>query len=755
MAASIGAPRVLLRRLREIMARPESPQDRLDKIVVQIAANMVAEVSSIYLRRQDNSLELFATEGLNPDAVHNTHLARGEGLVGLIAERAQPLNLADAQTHPSFSYRPETGEDPYHSFVGVPILRGGQTLGVLTVQNRVRRHYSEEEIEALQTTAMVIAELIASGEIDGAGGVAQVLQPARSVKIDGQVLSEGIALGHVVLHEPRVVPTALIAEDVGVEIARMKSAMDELTNRIDTMLSRRDMARAGEHRDVLEAYRMFAQDRGWRRRLTEAVSTGLTAEAAVQRVQTDLRARMLRQRDPYMRERLHDLDDLSYRLLRVLAGASDTAAVESIPADAILVARNMGPAELLDYDSTRLRGLVLEEGSASSHVAIVARALDIAALGMVEGCVDQVDPGDEAVIDAETGEFHCRPSQEVVDAYSDKVRFRAKRQQQFARLKDRPAVTTDGAKIDLLMNAGLLVDLPHLDESGAEGIGLFRTELQFMIASAFPRLNQQMKTYKAILDGAGGRPVIFRSLDIGGDKVLPYLRHDHEENPALGWRALRISLDRPGLFRTQIRALLRASVDRELRLMLPMVVDISEFDAAKALIEKERAFLKVHGYAEPKAVMVGAMIEVPSILWQLDQFLPHVDFVSVGSNDLLQFMFAADRSNIRVADRYDPLSCAVFRALKQVVVAANRYNVPLTLCGEMAGKPLEAMALIGLGFRAISMAPASIGPVKEMILTLDAGHLEREVSSALESKETSLRPMLSAYAARNGIAVGG
>ncbi len=753
MATSIGAPRILLRRLREIMARPESPQKRLDRIVVEIAANMVAEVSSIYLRRQDNSLELFAIEGLNPNAVHNTHLARGEGLVGLIAELAQPLNLTDAPKHPSFSYRPETGEDPYHSFLGVPILRGGQTVGVLTVQNRALRHYSEEEVEALQTTAMVIAELISSSEISAAPGVAQALQRTRSVKIDGIVLSDGIALGHVVLHEPRILPTKLIAENVNAEIRRINGAIDELTDTIDSLLSRRDLAPAGEHRDVLEAYRMFSQDRGWRRRLTEAVATGLTAEAAVKRVQTATRARMLRQRDPYLRERLQDLEDLSHRLLRVLSGAAGTAAVESLPEDAILVAHNMGPAELLDYDRTRLKGLVLEEGGPSSHVAIVARALDIPALGMVQGAIDQVDPGDTVIVDAESGEFHCRPSQEIVDAYTDKIHLRAERQKQFARLRDKPAITKDGRKINLLINAGLLVDLPHLDESGAEGIGLFRTELQFMIASTFPRLNQQVETYKSIIDGAHARPVVFRSLDIGGDKVLPYLRHDHEENPAMGWRAMRMALDRPGLLRTQIRALLRASEDRNLRVMLPMIADMSEFNAARDLLDKERALLTVHKRAQPKSVQLGAMIEVPSILWQLDLLLPNVDFISVGSNDLLQFMFAADRTNIRVADRYDPLNPAVLSALRHIVEAAARHNVPLTLCGEMASKPIEAMALIGLGFRSISMAPAAIGPVKEMILNLDATHLERMLLAALGQTEKSLRPLLLDYASENGIVI--
>jgi phosphotransferase system enzyme I (PtsP) len=473
----------------------------------------------------------------------------------------------------------------------------------------------------------------------------------------------------------------------------------------------------------------------------------------VQRVRNDTRARMLRMPDPRMRDRLHDIDDLSNRLLRLLSGGVGTAATGSLPQDAIVVARTMGPAELLDYDRQRLRGLVLEEGGAASHVAIVARALGIAALTQVKGVLEAVEPGDAAIVDAEGGELHVRPTQEVVSAYADKVRFRARRQAQYAALRTVPSVTLDGQRIAIHINAGLLFDLPHLDQSGADGIGLFRTELQFMISATFPRLEQQTRLYKAILDAAGDRPVVFRSLDVGGDKVLPYFRGSHEENPAIGWRAIRMALDRPALFRTQIRALLRAAAGRELRVMLPMIADVSEFEAARALIDREVTILKRHGRPEPKTLMVGAMIEVPALLWQLDRLLSLADFASVGSNDLLQFLFAADRGNTRVAGRFDALNPAVLKALKLIVETAKKHDVPLNLCGEMAGRPLEAMALIGLGFRSISMAPASVGPVKAMILSLDAGNLAQRLDELLESKDTSLREELKRFAAEQGVQI--
>ena len=752
MPVSVGAPRQLLRRLREVMAARESAQARLDRVVVLIASNMVAEVCSLYLRRRDGSLELFATEGLNPEAVHNTHLKSGEGLVGLIAEQAEPMQFPDAQHHPAFSYRPETGEEVYQSFVGVPVLRGGHSIGVLTVQNRTQRNYSDEEIEALQTTAMVLAEMIASGGLV----TEEVSTEARrelAARFDGVSISEGVALGHVVLHEPRIVVTRLIAEDIELERRRLSQAIEELTGMIDRMMERGDMARAGEHREVLEAFRMFAHDHGWRRRLDEALITGLTAEAAVQRVRNDTRARMLRSPDPHSRDRLHDIDDLSNRLLRLLYGGVATAATGNLPQDAIVVARTMGPAELLDYDRQRLRGLVLEEGGQASHVAIVARALGIAALTQVKGVLEAVEPGDAAIVDAETGELHVRPTQEVVSAYADKVRFRARRQAQYAALRTVPSVTLDGERVALHVNAGLLFDLPHLDQSGADGIGLFRTELQFMISATFPRLEQQTRLYKAILDAAGDRPVVFRSLDVGGDKVLPYFRAAKEDNPAIGWRAIRMALDRPALFRTQIRALLRAASGRDLRIMLPMIADVSEFAAARALVDRELLILKRHGRTEPRSLMVGAMIEVPALLWQLDRIMQLADFASVGSNDLMQFLFAADRGNMRVAGRFDALNPANLKALKLIAETAKKHDVPLNLCGEMAGRPIEAMALIGLGYRSISMAPASLGPVKAMILSLDAGNLAQRLDELLESKDTSLREDLKRFAAEQGVQI--
>jgi phosphotransferase system, enzyme I, PtsP len=753
MRGALGGPRVLLRRLREVMAEPVSAQDRLDKVVVLIAANMVAEVCSVYVLRVDGTLELYATEGLKREAVHETVLKADEGLVGLVASEANPINLSDAQAHPAFSFRPETGEEIYHSFLGVPVLRAGNTLGVLVVQNRARRTYTEEEEEALQTTAMVLAEMIASGELSSIARPGAEPIARHSINISGTALSDGIALGHVVLHEPRVVITNVIADDVPRELKRLDAAIATFRADLDRLLEHGEVADGGEHREVLEAYRMFGYDQGWLHKMREAVMTGLTAEAGVERVQSDTRARMLRASDPYLRDRLHDLDDLANRLMRVLMGQDHAPSKERLPENAILVARSMGPAALLDYDRKRLRGLVLEEGGPTSHVSIVARALGIPTVGEIANATGLVEPGDAIIVDGTSGDVHMRPPADLETAYAERVKLRARRQEQYRALRDKPCVTKDGHKFALMINAGLTIDLPHLDETGAAGIGLFRTELQFMVADTLPRTNEQLGLYRTVLDAAGKRPVTFRTLDIGGDKVLPYLRNVEEENPALGWRAIRLGLDRPGLLRSQVRALLRAAGGRELRLMFPMIAMVEEFDKAKALVEMELTHLRRHGHALPERVHIGTMLEVPALLFQLEELLTRVDFLSVGSNDLMQFLYAADRGNARVSQRFDPLSAPVLRALKDIADMARKHGKPVALCGELASQPIGALALAILGYRALSLSPSAVGPVKALLLDLDCRKGETAILPFLEQPvgSVSIRHKLEGFAAAEGL----
>jgi phosphotransferase system enzyme I (PtsP) len=737
------------------MAEPVSAQDRLDKIVIQIAANMVAEVCSVYVMRGDGTLELFATEGLNREAVHLTTMRAGEGLVGLIAATAEPLALSDAQSHPAFSYKPETGEEIYHAFLGVPLLRAGNTLGVLVVQNRTYRVYAEEEMEALQTTAMVLAEMIASGELQALAPLDTGTALRRPLHQRGVSLADGVGLGHVVLHEPRVVVKNLIAENVEAETKRLDSAIGEVRASIDELIERGDVAHHGEHREVLETFRMFAHDQGWLRRMREAVASGLTAEAAVERVQSDNRARMLRQTDPYLRDRLHDLDDLANRLLHRLVGRDLVAERSTLPDNAIIVARSMGPAALLDYDRSRLRGLVLEEGGPTSHIAIVARALGIPAIGEVANATSLVEPGDAIIVDGGAADVQIRPRPDVEAAYAEKARLRARRQEQYRRLRDVPSVTKDGVEVSLQLNAGLVIDLPHLHETGAVGVGLFRTELQFMVAERMPSATEQQALYNAVFAAAGDLPVTFRTLDIGGDKILPYMQSMEEENPALGWRAIRIGLDRPGLLRAQVRALLKAAGERPLKIMFPMVATCDEFERAKTIVDREKVYLSRHGHTLSSDLKLGVMLEVPALLFQIDEICRAADFISVGSNDLMQFLFAVDRDNRMVANRFDPLSAPALRALKLVAEKAAAAGCTATVCGEIGGRPLEAMALIGLGYRSLSMAPTAIGPVKAMLLEMHAAEVGALLNEELDRAGggESVRPALAAFAESRGIPV--
>ncbi|WP_284223449.1 phosphoenolpyruvate--protein phosphotransferase [Brevundimonas denitrificans] len=745
-------PRNLLRQIREAMAGAAPAQERLDTVVRIIAQSMVAEVCSIYLRRASGELELFATQGLKPEAVHTTRLRPGEGLVGEVARSAAPISLSDAPSHPSFAYRPETGEDPYHAFLGAPLLRGGRAIGVLVVQNRSERRYDDEEVEDIQTIAMVLAETVASGELLAQDELRDIeVAPHRPERLKGQRFAEGLAYGHVILHEAPVAPENLLAENQQVEEIRLREALIGLKANIDSILDGGQGKLAGLPFEVLETYRMFADDRGWNRSLEEAVRTGLTAEAAVDRVRNEHRARFAQARDPYIKERLHDFEDLANRLLRVLAG--DRPGERELPDDAILVARNLGPADLLEYPRHKLRGLLLEEGSAASHAAIVARALQIPCVGRIMGVRDRLSEGDLVIVDGETGETYLRPRPDMLAAVQSRMLVRSARQAEFAKLRDVPAVTLDGTRITVLTNAGLAVDLENLDATGAEGIGLFRTEFQFMVSEELPRLNSQTALYTLVLDTAGDRPVTFRTLDIGGDKVLPYLETEREENPALGRRAIRLGLDRPGLLRLQLRALLTAAAGRELRVMFPMIATVDEFRAARELVDVECAWAKRRGRALPALLRVGAMIECPSLLWHLDALLPLTDFVSVGTNDLFQYMFAADRTNPLVSDRYDPLSPPALRALAEIQKKCADTGTPVSVCGELAGRPLEAFALLTLGFTRLSAPAGGVGPVKRMILSADLTAARRGMANLLGSSAGSIRGELESLARKLNVTI--
>jgi len=740
-----GGSRALLRELRKVMAGAGDGQQRLDTVVRLVAQNMVAEVCSIYLKRDETTLELCATQGLRPDSVHSARLRVGQGLVGRIAERAEPFATDDAENAPGFRYLPETGEERYKSFVGVPVQRLGEMMGVLVVQNEAPRIYDDDDIEALEVVAMVIAEMAEAGAFLGSAGVAA--GPGRRqgpVRITGRSASDGTAVGPVHLHEPRLVVFNPVGDDPRNERARLDAAVAAMRGDVDRLLAESAPGRSSEQREIFEAYRMVAYDKGWLRRLYQAIDGGLSAELAVEKVQSDARARLGRVADPYLRERLQDLDDLAHRLMRHLLDPSNGPEA-SVPDGAILVARTLGPGELMDH-AGRVSGVVLEEGSLSSHAAIVARALAIPMIVQAERITRDANAGDIVAVDGDRGEVHLRPEAPMLDHLQGRIAQASEARQAYRELVGRPATTRDGATVALKMNAGVLADLPSLKNSGAEGVGLYRTELQFMIRPNLPRREAQAALYARVLDAAEGAEVIFRTLDIGSDKVLPYIRRDHETNPALGWRAIRVGLDRPRLFRMQIQALIRAAAGRPLSIMFPMVAEAEEYFAARDLVAGEVERLARLGHPRPARLAVGLMFEVPALVHAPDRLYAEADFISVGGNDLLQFYFAADRENERVHPRYDSMHVSYLSFLAQIVARCHAHGTRLSFCGEAAGRPPEALALAALGFRELSMRAASIGPVKQTLIGADLRAVRAEIDAAGARGDRSVRAELEEFA---------
>lgn len=752
MPYNLPATRLLMNSLRQVMAEDIDPRARLDHVVRLVASTMVADVCSIYLSQPDGALLLIATQGLNIEAVATTRLSSNEGLVGLVARRAQPMAIQDAPRHPSFSYRPETGEDPFHAFLGVPILRGGRVIGVLTVQNRTARQYGEEEIDSLQTISMVLAEIVDRLDPENLTATGDNRRERRLATLQGRVFCEGLGYGRAVLHDPIVPAAKFFAADQEAESGRLIGGLDELRASIDRMVAIDGAALGDDPRDVMETYRLLAHDPGWAAKLQEGVRSGLSAEASVDRARREHRARLQSARDPYLRERLYDLEDLDNRLLRILGGDEGKPVISE--ERSVLVARRLGPAELLEYANAGLRAILIEEAAASSHAAIVARAMGIPTLGGIPGLTTRIDQGDWVIVDAEEGSLHVRPDDSLYDAYKARVALRSERQAIYASLTDQPAKTGDGTHIPLMLNAGLDLDLDMLDSAGADGVGLFRTEFQFLVSDALPRLNEQVALYERVLEKAKGKPVIFRTLDVGGDKVLPALSQIREENPALGWRSIRFALDHPGLFRRQLRALVRAAGTRPLTVMFPMVTVPSEFRAAREMLMKEIEWTHNHTGKQPSELKVGVMLETPALAYGLPELAEEIDFVSVGTNDLMQFFFAADRMSPAVSDRYDFVCPSFLRFLREVSDGCRAGDISLSACGESTASTLSALCFVALGFEQLSMQGGAIGPVKRMICSIkDLSAFQKDFFAALDKPNDAFRNQVLAIARHHGIEV--
>ncbi|MBP7952215.1 MAG: phosphoenolpyruvate--protein phosphotransferase, partial [Sphingorhabdus sp.] len=455
-------------------------------------------------------------------------------------------------------------------------------------------------------------------------------------------------------------------------------------------------------------------------------------------------------------DRSLDLEGLANRLLRIVSGQMSTAAQMGLRHDSILIARNMGPAELLEYDKRRLRGVVLEEGSLTAHVIIVARAMGIPVLGRVAGVRHQIRDGDMLLLNADEKSLIVRPSEAAIDAFQDALADQIKKRARYAALRDEKPVTLDGTRISVMVNAGLRDDVAAVASTGADGIGLFRTEFQFLISATLPQREKQQRFYREVLDAAGEKPVIFRTIDVGGDKALPYIRAGQidEENPALGWRAVRLSLGQEGLMKAQARALLEASAGRTLNVMFPMLSEPWEFDACKAIFEAQLEYLSNRKKPLPSRIRYGAMLEVPALADALDILLPKIDFLSIGTNDLTQFLFAADRADPRLAERYDWIGPPILRFIRRVVKSNVGHDVDIAVCGEMGGRTLEALALMGVGIKRLSITPAAVGPIKAMIRSADLAQVSAKVEAMLAAPPANFREELTHWAMEQGIEIG-
>lgn len=749
----------LLRRVREVMAGEViAPQERLDKISAILLSELKADACSIYRMRPGNILELAATSGLNKTAVGVTRLTIGEGIVGSVASQRQPISISCIAQHPNFILRPETGEQHIQGGIAaVPLQRDNELLGALSLQSTRKKRFSLDAVDLLETVAMLITDLVVALSSQDSETLERDIPTSKILQ--GIPLHIGLAEGTAVIHAQRVDIPLLMSKNSGREQERFERALLSMNENLETLFdeTQQQETPSKDQQNILETFQMFAKDQGWLSKIRQAIGGGYTAEAAAQKTLNDIRSRLYASQDLYMRESLWDFEDLTYRLIEHLQGkekgkAKNLKNLKDLDG-IIVVAKSLGPAELLEYQKYNVRAVLLEEGVQTAHVAILARSLNIPIIGRIPEVTTRIFTQDTILVDGKAGTAIVRPSG------LDEQDFRERKAKQDAIQKEAhevlplPPITVDGVRISLNLNAGLIGDLDQLQETGADGVGLYRTEIPFMMQKEFPDVLYQNNLYSELYARVQEKPLVFRTLDIGGDKVLPYFNRLKEDNPMLGWRSIRIGLDRPMLLRKQIRAMIGAAKGNQLHIMFPMISEVSEFLEAKALVQRELAREDALGHLTPLEIKYGAMIEVPALVWRLDQLLPHTDFISIGTNDLFQFFFAVDRGNPYVANHFDTLSPAFLSLLDEIKTKAERHHCPLSICGEMASRPLEALALIGLGYRSLSMGASAIGASKMMIRSANLKVLEDFLVTLLPLTTPSIRNALISFAKDNQIKI--
>lgn len=721
-----------------VSERTEAPK-KLEKIMKLLALRFKADMAAAYMTVDDHYLALFCSS--DEQNTLKTTIRYGEGFIGKTASMQQTL-CTDCVT-----------DQNCPCILGTPLLQWNKTSGVLLLFNKEKKVYEPSEIEAFESVAMFLTTFFSTEEIVH---YKKKLAKSRGLyfkdRLKGLVINKGYGIGVAVVHRRTNNVKELFGKDKALERQRLLSAREKMTKSLDEKFDAQKIG-SGVHAEILETYRMFAQDKGWYKKIDGYIETGLTAEAAIERAYEDLNARLSESRDIYLKERLHDMRDIADRLCRFLNQDEKKISPFAQADDIVLVAKTMGPADLMDYDYKKIRALILEDGTPTMHVSIVARALNIPAITKTYGLFQDVKEGEILAVDGQEGYVYVHPTPDIVQKFEEKQKEARLLADQLKKLTKQPSKTLDGVKISLNLNVGLDFDFDYIETTRPNGIGLYRTEMPFMSSDSMPDGKTQTAFYQKLLDRAGHKKVIFRSLDVGSDKLLPYWGELSEPNPAIGWRSIRITLDRRAILRQQMKAFIKAAAGKELNVMFPMIADLEEFLEAKETLLLELEKEKTKGLKMPSKVNIGLMIEVPSIIFQLDDVLKKADFISIGTNDLAQFMFACDRSNPRITNRYDVLSAPFLRVMQQIIQKADKAGVYCSVCGEMASNPVEAMALIGLGYRNLSVSGPSFGVVKNLIRSLRIQDIADYMQILLQSNKKTLRPQLVAYAHDHGIAI--
>ena len=728
----------MLSQLREIVqdvtAAPTF-HEALAVMVREVRAALGTEVCSVYLRIPGRSQYLFAAnEGLNPDAVGRATIEAGIGLVGLVGERAEPVNLEAASEHPRYFHMPETGEEPFNAFLGAPIIHHREVLGVLVVQQRERRRFDEDEEALLVTLSAQLAAVIAHAEAVGdMANLVNASDDRDDLKFQGIAGSPGVALGVATVVYPSVsldgVPDKE-AENVTVELMVFDRAVESVRNDIRRISEQFAQSLPREELALFDVYLHMLDDDAITGDVRQRIHRGEWAQGALKNVIREHLGRFKRMEDAYLRERATDVEDLG---LRVLAYLQDIRTHKThFPPDTILVGEEITPSMLTNVPAERLKGVVSKRGAVNSHVAILARALDIpAVMGVVELPIHELD-GQPLIVDGHYGELYANPSAKLTTDYQAVLAEDQEFAEELSELRGLPCVTLDGHRVLLWVNIGLTRDISRSLDRGAEGIGLFRTEVPFMAQERFPTEEEQRRLYRTHMEAFEPRPVTMRTLDIGGDKALPYFPIT-EDNPFLGWRGIRVTLDHPEIFLAQARAMLKANSGLKgvLRMMLPMVSSISEVEEAQRLVSQAHREVAEEGF-EVKDPLIGVMVEVPSAVYQARELARRVDFLAVGSNDLTQYMLAVDRNNTRVADLYRDFHPAVLRALREVARNAQAERKDIGICGELAGTPIGAVLLMAMGYQVLSMNATNLPKVKWLLRNIKRTDARRMLARVLK-----------------------